>query len=517
MASAPTKNTGLLTASDQHRPSVPKMVSDTIAAGVVFALLMTVGQKIIGFVRGILFCRFMTDQELGQWSMVWSFLMLLAPFAVLGLPGCFGRFSEYYRNRGQLRSFIVRIGVVSTVMTFLMAGVIFAFPGTVSELIFGTDQQIGVVYGLAFALVIVSLSNFLSSLMESLRQVKVVTAMRFMTGIVFAVVGTGLVWIWEDSASAAAVGYAAACILGIVPAVWVLWKFRREINNDGADLGHAEMWKRIAPFAIWLWASNVCHNFFEVSDRYMLIHWSPGPADIAQGLVGQYHSGRVVPLLFVSVAAMLGGVLLPYMSAHWEAGKPEKAVKQLNWTVKLVALSFTVCGILVMFMSPILFTWILEGRYDAGLGVLPLTLVYCTWFCLFIVGQDYLWVAEKGKWAALAIFVGLFSNILLNMALIPVLGLNGAVVATTIGNFINLLMVFGFNHYFGCKTDGGIWACVATPLLMLVDPVMGSACMIALLTIAWRSDWFFSAEEKSEILKASEAAIDKGLKAVKLK
>ena len=279
MSSASTKNAPLLTPESAASPSSPTMVSDTIAAGVAFALLMTVGQKIIGFVRGILFCRFMTDQELGQWSMVWSFLMLLAPFAVLGLPGCFGRFTEYYRSRGQLRTFIVRIAAVSTVMTLVIAGFIFAFPAVMSEIIFGTDKQIGVVYGLAVALVIVSLSNFLSSLMESLRQIKIVTAMRFVTGVVFAVVGSWLIWTWQDSASAAAVGYAVACVVGIVPAVWVLWKFRGDINNEGEDLGHAEMWKRIAPFAIWLWASNLCHNFFEVSDRYMLIHWSSEPAE----------------------------------------------------------------------------------------------------------------------------------------------------------------------------------------------------------------------------------------------
>lgn len=512
MASAPTKNAGLLTANNAVPQSSPKMVSDTIAAGVMFALLMTVGQKIIGFVRGILFCRFMTDQELGQWSMVWSFLMLLAPFAVLGLPGCFGRFTEYYRSRGQLRSFIVRIAVVSTVMTLAIASAVFTFPATVSELIFGTDKQIGVVYGLGVALVIVSLSNFLSSLMESLRQVKVVTAMRFFTGVVFAVVGSWLIWTWDDSASAAAVGYAIACVVGVLPALWVLWKFRSDINNDGDDLGHSEMWKRIAPFAIWLWASNLCHNFFEVSDRYMLIHWSSAPAEIAQGFVGQYHSGRVVPLLLVSVATMLGGVLLPFMSAHWEAGRPQKAVKQLNWTIKLVSMTFTTGGILVMMLAPILFTWILEGRYDEGLKVLPLTLVYCTWFCLFIVGQDYLWVAEKGKWAALAIFVGLASNILINMMLIPSMGLKGAVVATTIGNLINLLMIFGFNHHFGCKADAGIWTCVVTPLLLVVNPVMGAACMIALVTVAWRSHWFFSDEEKEEIFFASESALEKAMK-----
>lgn len=490
------------------------MKSDTIAAGVFFALAMTVGQKIIGFVRGILFCRFMTDQELGQWSMVWSFLMLLAPLAVLGLPGCFGRFSEYYRSRGQLRSFIMRIAAVSTFMTIAIVGWIAAYPSFVSTLVFGTDQQVGVVIAMAVALVIVSLSNFLSSLMESLRQVKTVTAMRFVTGIVFAVVGSYLIWVWDDSASAAAVGYAVACVVGIAPAVWVLWKFRGDINNHGDDLGHAEMWKRIAPFAIWLWASNLFHNFFEVADRYMLIHWSDTTAELAQGFVGQYHSGRVVPLLFVSVATMLGGVLLPFMSAHWEAGKPERAVKQLNWTVKLVSLSFTAGGIVVMLMAPLLFQVILQGRYDEGLKVLPLTLVYCTWFCLFIVGQDYLWVAEKGKWAAFSIFAGLAANIVLNMLLIPSMGLMGAVLATTLGNLLNLLLIFGFNHYFGCKADAGIWACAATPLLMIVNPFFGVACMIGLVTVAWGSDWFFSEDEKSEISDAADAAMGKFLVAI---
>lgn len=512
MSSASTNNSSYLKSEEVSSRS--QMTSDTIAAGVFFALAMTVGQKIIGFVRGVLFCRFMTDQELGQWSMVWSFLMLLAPLAVLGLPGCFGRFSEYYRSRGQLRTFIMRIAAVSTVMTIAIVGSIAAYPGLVSKLIFGSDQQTGVVFAMAVALIIVSLSNFLSSLMESLRQIRTVTAMRFLTGIVFAVVGSCLIWVWDDSASAAAVGYAVACIVGIVPAVWVLWKFRGDINNHGDDLGHAEMWKRIAPFAIWLWASNLCHNFFEVSDRYMLIHWSDTTADLAQGFVGQYHSGRVVPLLFVSVATMLGGVLLPFMSAHWEAGNPQRAIKQLNWTVKLVSLSFTAGGIVVMLLSPLLFHVILQGRYDEGMKVLPLTLVYCTWFCLFIVGQDYLWVAEKGKWAAFAIFIGLAANIVFNMLLIPTMGLKGAVVATTLGNLLNLLMIFGFNHHFGCRADAGIWACVATPLLMIVNPIMGVACMIGLVTIAWGSDWFFSVEEKTEIHEAADAAMVKLLAAV---
>ena len=66
--------------------SQSSLVTDSIATGVVFALVLTVGQRVIGFFRGLLFCRYMSDQQLGQWSLVWSFLMMLIPLAMLGLP-----------------------------------------------------------------------------------------------------------------------------------------------------------------------------------------------------------------------------------------------------------------------------------------------------------------------------------------------------------------------------------------------------------------------------------------------
>jgi O-antigen/teichoic acid export membrane protein len=505
MATANSKHTAQFLQTDREKLAVSrKLVSDSIATGVIFALCLTVGQKIIGFARGILFCRFMTDQELGQWSMAWSSMMLLAPLAVLGLPGCFGRYTEFYRSRGQLKSFISRIAWISIVMTGLLAIAMISSPEWFSNVIFGSVEQVQLVLFLSGTIVIVTASNFLCSLMESLRQVRVVTAMRFVTGIVFAVAGVYLISTWENKAAAAATSYAVACLFGVLPAAWVFWKFR-DVGFDSAErthLPHKEMWKRIAPFALWLWASNFCHNFFEVSDRYMLIHWSSESYELAQGFVGQYHSGRVVPLLLVSVATMLGGVLMPYMSAHWEAGRKDKAIEQLNWTVKLMSISFTAGSVLVLLFSPVLFDWILQGRYNDGLRVLPLTLVYCIWFCLFVVGQDYLWTAEKGKWAAFSIFVGLVVNIVLNMLLIPHMGLTGAVVATTLGNAINVVMIFGFNHLFGCRINSGILLCALTPLVLLANPWLSALAIVLIALLTWKTNWFFTDSEKEAVVES---------------
>ena len=81
---------------------------DTLAASVTILLVANIVQRTIGFGRGILFCRWLTPDELGTWEMAYSFLLLAAPIIVLGLPGSFGRYLERFRQRGQLRTFLRR-------------------------------------------------------------------------------------------------------------------------------------------------------------------------------------------------------------------------------------------------------------------------------------------------------------------------------------------------------------------------------------------------------------------------
>ncbi len=67
---------------------------------------MTVAQRLIGFGRGVLFCRWLSPEQLGQWDVAFAFLNLAGPLVVLGLPGSFGRYVEHFRHRGQFRTFL---------------------------------------------------------------------------------------------------------------------------------------------------------------------------------------------------------------------------------------------------------------------------------------------------------------------------------------------------------------------------------------------------------------------------
>ena len=467
--------------------------------GVVFALVLTVAQRLVGFLRNILFCRFLSDEQLGQWSMIYSIVLLLAPLAVLGLPGSFGRFVEFYQRRGQLRTFLLRTNVICIGTTFAMAATLFLFPEKLSWLIFRDPDKVPLMRAVGFALICVTCINYITSLLEALRQVRIVTLMRFIASVLFAIISLTLLGLWKDGTSAVTVGFGIGTCLACIPAIWFLWKNRSGIKSDGAPLSQSEMWKRIAPYAIWMWTNNLIHNMIEVADRYMLIHWAQGTAQQAQSYVGQYHSGRVIPIVLVGVATMLAGVLMPYMTAYYEQGEKGKAVKQLNNTIKLVALAFTMIGTGVLVFAPYLFNLVLQGRYEGGLAVLPLTFVYCTWFSIFSVAQDYLWVIEKGKYTVGILGIGLLSNIGLNSVMIPTFGLYGAVYATASANFLIIIMTTLLNWYFGARPDRGICLCLLIPMILLL-PVYG--CLFAagcLVILAGKSSLLFNAEQRDQI------------------
>lgn len=474
-----------------------KAIGDSLLTGIVFALAMTVGQRAIGFIRGVMFGRLMTDQELGQWSMAWGFLMLIPPLAMLGLTGCFGKFTEHFRQSGSVRQFVGRIGTVNLISMTVVIGTLLSLPNWLAPYLFRGPQDGGLVVCLAISLIGVAGFNFTTSLLESLRLVRIVSWIRFITAVSFAVIGCWAIWYFENSANAAVLTFGFCSLLGMIPAIWLVgnhWQLLRD--PDSQQLRHQEMWKKILPFAGWIWASNLLINSIEIADRYMLLQWSDASVDWVQGQVGQYHSSRMIPLLMNSLAVMVAGILFPYLSQLWEADRRNEAGRQLNLTYKLTGLSFILGSSIALVAAPFFFDVLMGGKYQDGLRIFPLTMVLFVWFSLTTVGQDYLWVAERGRLVSFALVGCLLTNIGLNWCLIPIWGLDGAVTATAISNLILIATILVMNQLNGCPNDIGMWLILILPLALLLPAWTALAVMVPVGLTACYTQLIFSEEEK---------------------
>jgi polysaccharide transporter, PST family len=472
--------------------------ADTLAASVIILLVATVVQRTIGFGRGIAFCRWLSPEALGEWELTYSFLMLAAPLAVLGVPGSFGRYAEHYRQRGHLRTFVHRAAAWTAACTTVAVGLVVWFAPELSQLMFGRVEETPLVRGIGLCLGTVILQHTLTSLLAALRLYRIVTALNFVQSVLFAALSLGLLWS-QPSIASIVWGYAVASLVASAGALVWAWPAVRHLEPAPDELGHGEFWRKLMRFAFFVWATNLLSNLFAVIDRYMLVHYSGlSPAEALEQ-VGHYHTSRVVPLLLVSVTELLTGLLMPHLSHDWEAGRRELAGSRLTLAVKLTSAGMLFSGALVLAAAPFLFGVVLEGRYDAGLAVLPWTLAGCVWYGIYLITQIYLWCAEKTWLATAPLALGLAANVALNFALLPSYGLHGAVISIAIATALCLATALVLSARHEMPVDAGTWTLAVAPASLGFGVWATVAACVLVAVAALGTNLVLTAGERREL------------------
>jgi O-antigen/teichoic acid export membrane protein len=473
---------------------------DTLAVSVTILLIANVVQRSIGFGRSLLLCRWLSREELGTWDMAYSFLLLAAPVIVLGLPGSFGRFLERFRQRDQLRTFLKWATIGSAALMAIGCGVIALAAPTFSQVIFDNSNDSKLVMVLAASLAAVILHHFLEALFSGLRKFSIVSTMHFCQSISFAVISLVLVWSWRPAAESIIIGYGAACLLSVVGIV--VWKGRDLLAEAPPDAGiPSRDFAPVIRFAFWVWLINLFCHLFGIVDRYMLLHYSGLDNEAALGLLGDYHASRVIPILFLSVADLLGGAVMPYLSHDWERGLRQQVSDLVNAILKITALVMLAGGVVVLWSAPFIFHLAFGGKLDNGLAVMPWTMTYCVWYSLLLVAQNYAWCAEKARHAILPLIAGLVINVLIDLALIPTWGLLGAVVGTTVSTGLATAMLYWINWLAGMQLQRGMILFTIAPAALCGGAWSGLAALALLGVCLPFSRTLVSSAERESLAK----------------
>lgn len=490
-----------------NKPKRGPLRPDTLSSSILILLAVAVVQRSVGFGRGVLFCRWLDAESLGHWEMAFGFLLLAAPVAVLGLPGSFGRYLVRFREEGRLWMFLRRTATWTLALSLTALAVLLVFRHEFSYLVFGDPSYSGMMTAVVICLAAVILQHFLEAVFAGMRLFRVVSAMHFCQSMLFASIALSLLAFWQASAVSVILAYAVACLgssLGVLAWAWL----RAGTAPDSApQTSHREFWPPLMRFAIWVWVANLLSNLFAVIDRYMIVHCGGFASDEALVQVGNYHASAVVPMLMVSIASLLVGAMTPHLSHDWEAGRRREVSDQLNLTLKLAPLGMLAAGVAVLAFNPLLFNWVFEGRYADGQAVAPWTLATCVWFGMLLLAQTYVWCAEKSRRAAAPLAIGLVANVVLNLLLLPVYGLLGAVVATGVATLIAFAAQLWINHHLGMQVSRGVVLMTITPLALTGGVATAAAALLTSLLGAVFTDLLLSRTEKQMLVTfASERA-----------
>ena len=477
-------------ATDQKKR--PLLRPDTLSASIAILLVVSVVQRTIGFGRGVLFCRWLDVESLGYWEMTYSFLLLAAPLAVLGLPGSFGRYLVRYREQGQLAMFLRRTTSWTAALAATAIGLIVIFRSQFAYLVFGDAEQGGLLLLVAGCLAAVIVHHFLEAVFAGLQLFRVVSAMHFCQSMVFATTALSLLVGWQTSVESVIVGYAAGCVVSAAGVlIWAvgLGGVAGTEQTDGlATQSHREFWPPLMRFAVGVWIANLLCNLFAIIDRYMILHCGLFDSTTARELIGNYHTSCIVPLLLVSVANLVVGAMTPHLSHDWEQGCRERVAERLNRALQLAAVAMLACGVGVLWFCPWLFQLAFANKYASGLAVLPWTVASCVLFALLLIAQTYAWCAERTRSAAWPLAIGLVVNVALNFAWLPVWGLTGAVAATAVATLTALVAQLAVNQRLGMNLPATTIGVCVCPLLLAggaTVALIGAVTLGSAFATAW--------------------------------
>ncbi len=252
--------------------------------------------------------------------------------------------------------------------------------------------------------------------------------------------------------------------------------------NDNEPVSSASFCTRVAPFAATVWSTDLLTNLFDVVDRYVLLHLASMNSDLNHAMVGQFHTARVLPILFLSLASMITGLLLPYWSSDWERGNNEKVVRNFITALKLNVIFFWLSALAALIASPILFQVFLDNRYTTSEACFPLALLHCV-IASTVLYQSVMFRCTEANRASIVILVLSFAlNVLLCCWLVPRMGVAGALYGTLGATMAMFVLNDWVLRIRGITTTREVYLILGLPFALLM-PVSANFIVLAVVIV----------------------------------
>lgn len=496
-------------------------------------------QKGMGLLRVLLFTYLMqhTQSEWGLWALGMFIVSFFSPLLCMGSNHGLARYVSYYEAQGRLEEFYRRIRWAVLACCGLLAAAAFVASKPITQLVIATcdkrpeanfDQQLMICWAaLANAFLMALYFNMLS-FMNGLRVYRMTSATEIFFGAVFALFGavglifspTGLMLLMAHLA-AVALALAAGSVLlhaGVKrlaasgaaeqqppPTLILEPPFEPEhapapeavrpalgTNGDGAIEG---VFRRIMRFGLvamagnMLWAVITNLSFWLTSYKY----------DMTAGSVFHVFWRLSELTLFLSMAAWT--VIFTHVARHWEGGRREVAIFNLQTSFKAVALATMTLAVLVHLTGP-LWVRILAPKWRGGLQLLPGLLLFFQVIASLGLLNMLTWLRERPVLILATGAAGGGLNLLLALLWLPQHGALGAAWAAGIGmaaggGCVAVVYFAATRTRFHAST----YFVMATPLILLLNlliPSWAVACIWgAVLAAAVWTGWVFDHRQKA--------------------
>lgn len=395
------------------------------ATGIIFA--GTIIGMFLGFISNIIIVRYLSIGEYGLFSLALTVVGIAAALSPLGLTEGAPRYIAYYRGKGRdekVAGVVSSTLLISLIMSLLFFIVLFLSSDVISMGIFHDHSLSWPLRLLSISLPFYVLTQTLISIFRGFSAVRekvyfenvlpnVLKTLFFVAVVIFNLSLVGVVWAWIS----------ATMITFATFVAYSLRRLRAHIRTHGGSEG---ILMELLSFSLPLFGQSVLSIIITSTDKLMLGYFK------TQELVGQYAVALSLTSLISVVLISLAFIYIPVVSQLYAKHLLEEIGNVYAVLTKWIfSASLPIFLMLFLFPAPVLSIIYGEKYMQAGVAVQILALGFITHNFLGPNGMTLI-VVGKTKVFLVVVLVQTVMNVVLNLILIPQMGIAGAAIASTI-------------------------------------------------------------------------------------
>lgn len=383
-----------------------------------------------GLILVPVFTKILGVESYGLWILTFTTITLIKPLANFSLPQALNRFIPGETDKSKIREAFYSTLVITICAGLLLYGFFIVFSGQIADLLFGGNRAIVILIAVFIPIWYVFL--VCQESFRAFRQMKKYSI--FMIVDAYGKVGVASFLILSGyGLYSVLISYLIIKVILLLAALIVI------IRNIGISFPKFTEIKKYLKFSVPLLPGSLSGWFVHSSDRYMIAFF------LGTIAVGYYNPAYSLGFLIFGLANIFAFILPPTLSEAYDNGRINEVKTYLSYATKYytaIAIPFIVgTALLSKQIITILSTEKIAAEGWLVAPILALGTVILGYSLFF---SQIIRLTKKTKIFGLAGIIAAGSNFVLNIFLIPIIGIVGAALTTCLAFILQTVIV---KHY----------------------------------------------------------------------
>lgn len=404
--------------------------------GTVIVLVISLFAGFLGYLVRLVLARNLTVEDFGLFNAVFSFLGLLGIFKSLGFDKALVKFIPEFKHEGNndhIKSSLVYVSVIQLITNSIIIILVYLLSNYLSINFFHTDKARNVLNWLAISFFIDSFVLTLKFAFQGFKKMVYFSSLdvvRMILVLVISLIGFKL----HYGLFSPVIAYILTPLLLLLIFGWLLIAdvFPEFLKSKFIfDIG---LIKRVSKYSIFVTETSVAGLLLYYTDTLVLTYFK------SLKDVGLYSVALPTAKIFLYFPRAIGGMLLPLTSELW-AKKEQKLLKDGMLLLYKYSIILIVPMVLVMFSFTDLILTLFYGKNYIGASN-PMKILSIGMIFAVIYGININFFAGTGKpqITSKVTYIGALLNLIMNLMLVPFIGMIGSALATSSSYFVMMIM-----------------------------------------------------------------------------